>query len=946
MRNLFLLFISISILSFIPDAKAQVSTYTFLQTSSVYTGITGTLLDSATSTTGATSLDDVQYTNLPIGFSFTMNGNSYTTFSMNTNGQITFGATGPGTTNYTPISSTTAYAGCVAMLARDLQGIFGFTATRTLSSTTLTGVTDFTGIVVGKIVAGTGIAAGTRVVSYNTGSGTVELSAAATAAGTTTLNCCSGELRYETTGSAGSRVMTLQYSNFKRFSSATLTDNFNFQVKLYETTNVIEIVYGPSIANSTAIVPQVGLRGASNSDFNNRTTTTDWSASTAGGANNATMTLSNTVFPASGQKYQWTPAVILNDVGVSANLAPTGQILVGSSPVQPSAKVKNYGISNQNVPFMVVYKITGPVSYQDSMTTTVNANSEVTVNFPGNFNPNTLGNYSVTIYTELGSDQNRTNDTLKSAFAVSPPANYGNDSGYFYVNNLGTNQPSYPTYCWKDTAGSISVLVNGVTSPGNTLVGSVDDGYYILSLKNILLALGQDTTDKHLKYNGNCYDSIFPGSNGIIGLTQQFGVTSLTAWQVDGAKVANNALLPIWHDFDLGTLTFQSTNRLSYKVEGSQLIITYDKVAAFAPENNWASYQVVIDIVTGCGGPNSNFRYTMADTTGGRTSAAFLNDYIAQYPVGDGQVTTFRNYVSGYSFTGAPNVYGGYVSSVNPLPATPSTQVNIKRPLFNLTTGQGLAVEFGPNQNNLSKFNCSLTLSVALSLQGPQSNPTPRVRDTVTVNLRNGNSPYSVVASYKVFLDSAYNNVGGYSYGYKNISSPELQKNTPYYIEILNRNTVTSWSTSTSTATDILSYDFTTNNNKTYGSNATLVNGAASFYSGDLASPIIDVQDGCVDLSDIIAVNNDASQFTTGPYVLADLNFDGFVDLTDLVIVYNNAANFICSVFPPGAAEFTASPAVNFNYNYVRDTKVTILPDPYFMDKEAQLNEDKTEVKK
>ncbi|MBK8550296.1 MAG: hypothetical protein IPL53_04235 [Ignavibacteria bacterium] len=931
MKNFFLSFVLL-FLSF-SLSQAQVNTYTFTQTSGAYSEITGTLFDSATSNSGATSLDDVQYLSRAIGFSFVMNGTAYTTYSMNTNGQITFGATGPGTTNYTPISATTAYESCIAGLSRDLQGIYGFTATRTLASTTLTGVTNFAGIVVGKIVQGTGIPAGTRVTAINTGAGTVDISLAATAAGTTTLNCCSGELRSETQGSAGSRVHIIQWKNFQRFSSATLTDNFNFQIRIYETTNLIEVVYGSVTANATAIVPQVGLRGLTNADFNNRTSTTTWSASTAGAVNTASMTLSSTVFPGSGQIYRWAPFVPLNnDVGTTVILNPVNG---GGSGIQaPVATIKNFGNNSQSG-----YNVTctiSPGGYSNTQTAPLlTTGNTANINF-ANVNLAANTNYTVTVYTSLPGDQNLANDTQRVSVSLIN-ANYGNDSGYFYANNLALDQPSFPVWCWKDTTGSKSVLVNGVTAPGNTLVGSVDDGYYKLSLKNILLSFGMDTTDKHLKYNGVCYDSIFPGTNGIVGLTEAFGSISLTSFNIDGARVAKNALLPMWHDFDLGTLTFQTTNRLSYLAQGNQLIITYSKVAAFAPENNWATFQVVIEIVSGCAVANSNFRYTMADTTNGQTSAAYLSDYLAQYPAATGGITTFRNYVSGYSQNGAPIAYAGYVSTANPLPASPSTQLNIKRPLYNLTTGSGLAIEYGPNNLNLNEISCSKKspIRVSVALQGLQSNGSPvgstlRVRDTVTINVRETFVPYAVLQQFKVYLDSAHN--GSYAYGYADLDFA-WEQGHPYYLEVSHRNSVFAWSNPFSSNTDSLRYNFTTSIGQTYGNIAVVINGAASMYTGDIASPI-DAPDGCVTLVDLLNIYNESQAFASGPYVLADLNYDGTVDLSDLILVYNNNVAFICGVKPPGALDGSyVSPVLN----YVPDSRIMIIPDPNYVDKEALL---------
>ncbi|MCW5907850.1 MAG: T9SS type A sorting domain-containing protein [Chitinophagales bacterium] len=216
---------------------AQVSAYTFSQFSGTYTPITGgTVLGTGT------GVDDNNYLNQPIGFTFNYNGTNYTAFSVNANGFLAMGTTI--SSSNTSLSSGTTN-NVVAALNYDLQG------------------------------------------------------------------SASGELRYETIGTSPNQILVVQFSNWASYSAtgSGSGDLFNFQIRLHETSNVVEVVYGSFTKNATSRTPQVGLRGASNADFNNRTTTTNWSATTAGGANNATLTLSSTVFPANGQTYSWTPPV-------------------------------------------------------------------------------------------------------------------------------------------------------------------------------------------------------------------------------------------------------------------------------------------------------------------------------------------------------------------------------------------------------------------------------------------------------------------------------------------------------------------------------------------------------------------------------------------------------------------------------------------------------------
>ncbi|MBK8553242.1 MAG: hypothetical protein IPL53_20150, partial [Ignavibacteria bacterium] len=83
-----------------------------------------------------------------------------------------------------------------------------------------------------------------------------------------------------------------------------------------------------------------------------------------------------------------------------------------------------------------------------------------------------------------------------------------------------------------------------------------------------------------------------------------------------------------------------------------------------------------------------------------------------------------------------------------------------------------------------------------------------------------------------------------------------------------------------------VNYDFTSSSSTAYGGNLKLEGSEWTIYSGDVN------KDGTIDLTDIVAITNDASSFVTG-YVVTDVNGDSLVTLTDLLIAYNNAAAFV-----------------------------------------------------
>ncbi|MFO7660809.1 MAG: FlgD immunoglobulin-like domain containing protein [Candidatus Cloacimonadaceae bacterium] len=118
-----------------------------------------------------------------------------------------------------------------------------------------------------------------------------------------------GSLTTHLTGTAPNRILTVQWFNYKRIPTAAANDTLNFQINLHETSNLITFNYGYFFAASvtTAATVQCGLRGADNTDFFNRTTTTDWTATATGTVNTASCRMNDTIIPPQGLIFTWTP---------------------------------------------------------------------------------------------------------------------------------------------------------------------------------------------------------------------------------------------------------------------------------------------------------------------------------------------------------------------------------------------------------------------------------------------------------------------------------------------------------------------------------------------------------------------------------------------------------------------------------------------------------------
>lgn len=287
----------------------NVNQYVFTQSAGTYLPVNGgTLVGSSSPGSAENYLDDLNFSSQPISFAFVFNGISYTSYNINTNGHISFGSVIPAPGTFSPISSNTAYEGAISAFGRDLDGRFAFQANTTAGSNVLTSVSHFGGIVVGKQVTGSGIPSGATIASFNQSASTITLSANATATANS-LSCIAytAEIRRITLGTAPNRIHVVQFRNFKRNGPSAFGEVYNFQFRLHETTNLIEIVYGTHVGFASSTSGQVGLRGASNTDFRNRTTSTNWSATTAGLTNTAACSMSSTVFPTAGLTFVFTP---------------------------------------------------------------------------------------------------------------------------------------------------------------------------------------------------------------------------------------------------------------------------------------------------------------------------------------------------------------------------------------------------------------------------------------------------------------------------------------------------------------------------------------------------------------------------------------------------------------------------------------------------------------
>jgi hypothetical protein len=262
--------------------QAQVSLYSFAQSNQTYTEITGgTVLATATNEQTPVSLKwTLPASTIPFNFNF--NGIVFTGCTIYSNGFLTFGTTEALATATNPISATTAYTGAIS--------------------------------------AWTGSSCGVHIPGLIT-----------------------SEASWKVVGTAPNREFVIQFKDWRSVFATSVTDVafVNFQIRLAETTNQIKIVYGPNgyKIGSAAYTGtrQIGLRGAAETDYKNRTNSTTqlFTASTAGTSNSVTQAINTSVatpgMPTNGLVYTYTPPVACTGTPVAGTVAPAAQNLCASS---------------------------------------------------------------------------------------------------------------------------------------------------------------------------------------------------------------------------------------------------------------------------------------------------------------------------------------------------------------------------------------------------------------------------------------------------------------------------------------------------------------------------------------------------------------------------------------------------------------------------------------
>jgi hypothetical protein len=332
--------------------------------------VAGTYTDLGTNGTQITVANNNDANSAPqnIGFTFDYNGVSYNQFVLNTNGVIKFGTVAPSVTNLFTASAQNAGAG--------VGGPFN-TADSNMVAAFCHDLTGSTG----------------------------------------------AEFRFHTTGSVGSRVCTIQFKNLTENTTnpAVQYSSINFQIRLYETSNIIEVVYGTftSTTNASAFKSAVvGLKGSSTAANQilsiTKGSVTAWNAATAAQGNYTgnNFNFGNNVggarpIPVSGTTYRFIPTYA-NDIAIR-QVYTLGKLPIPfAAPHAVRAAIRNSGTQSA-VGVTIYLQISGANSFTDSVNIAgINSGTDTIITFLP-YTPMVVGRNIVKVFTNI--DNNVFNDT-------------------------------------------------------------------------------------------------------------------------------------------------------------------------------------------------------------------------------------------------------------------------------------------------------------------------------------------------------------------------------------------------------------------------------------------------------------------------------------------------------------------------------------------------------
>ena len=771
-----------------------------------------------------TNTDDNLSNALPIGFNFTYDGNTYSSFLVSTNGFITFNintpATGSGTPPYHYLNSN-------------------LTGTNTPSSPLM--LAPFYD----------------DITCQGQGSNLL-------------VNLDNG-IKFLTTGSAGSRVLTIQWAGMELFT--TSGPNLNFQLKLYEGSNTFDFIYGNmetfngtfnhtysySVginATNVSSVPQEGevlCQQIANTRSFAKTSQTQITAS-----------------PECNSSLRFTPANYTPYISVS--LVPPNDSL--GAPihlnVNPSPCIDLCGTYYKSA--LATASGGTPTCFgtpDDDVWfefTAINAVTTIKVAGSGNYDPTVeLFNAAHTslacannVGIGLSETLNLTNLVIGQQYVIRvfhrSSGSGANSSGEFSICVSATPVAPLNDNCNSNIA--LPITANQTTGT-STLAATASAGIPSCGLPN------GENPDDDVWYSFTALKAIevikVVGNNGFNAVIQLFS-----------GNCGNLTSIGCMNNFGNGQIETLTKSGLTINV------VYYIRV-----------------FHAGLGGGSGSFTISVSSPPPPCTDLMLPPDQELNMS-GNGidliwePVVGADNYIVKFGTVNPPTIVLGNTTDTTIFTGILTQNTNY---YWQLIPGNGNSYNNSCPVNKFTTEERPIALSLRLFLQElyltnrtmkTVLNPLDTIADSIAIHL------------YDEFNELQYSSladlsINGYAKGY----FPLIALDSPYYFVVTHRNSLETWSSLMFTLSNDSFFDFSSSPTAVYGGNLIQVQtGTYAMYCGDVN------QDGYINYQDVDSTGRSAANFDIG-YFPGDINADGYVESLDLSILENRAPRAKKTPFPP-----------------------------------------------
>jgi len=365
------------------------------------------------------------------------------------------------------------------------------------------------------------------------------------------------EYRMLTAGTAPNRTCTIQFKNVHDSTDAATPtplasqyDDMQFQIILYETSNMIDLVYGSwttSIGASALKTSGVGLKGSDSTNINlllvSKPSTGLWSSATFIAGNYVTNTFNfgnppTRATPDAGRTFRF-KAASPSDAAV-AGLWTLGTLPIPfGAPRVDSAIIRNLGMS-AFTNLQVTLTISGATTFTNTQTiASLPVGGYATVGF-ASYLPPTTGVNSVMVSIPV--DSNNTNNMMMQNQTVSDSV-YSYSVGNIMSNSVGTNNGYFFT--------KYQCFGTGYVNAAKIYISNNDTGTIHKGLYAIVLDSAGNRLDSSAIYTitaadtGKWHRFSFPHAPGVsnskffVGLAQPGGGYFPLGYETEGAPVRN-----------------------------------------------------------------------------------------------------------------------------------------------------------------------------------------------------------------------------------------------------------------------------------------------------------------------------------------------------------------------------------------------------------------------